>query len=81
MQIYNVGVPFERIAIDIAGPFPVSDYGNRYILVVADYFSKWPEVFPIPNQEACTVAEEIVLNWISRYGVPLELHSDQGRNF
>ena len=68
MQIYNVGVPFERIAIDIAGPFPVSDYGNRYILVVADYFSKWPEVFPIPNQEACTVAEEIVLNWISRYG-------------
>ena len=49
MQIYNVGVPFERIAIDIAGPFPKSDKGNRYILVVADYFSKWPEVHPIPN--------------------------------
>ena len=57
MQIYNVGVPFERIAIDSAGPFPESDKGNRYVLVLADYFSKWLEVYPIPNQEACTVAE------------------------
>ena len=30
---YNVGQPFERIAIDIAGPFPVTDDGNRYITV------------------------------------------------
>lgn len=81
MQVYNVGAPFERIAVDIAGPYPESRKGNRYMLVVADYFSRWPEVYPIPNQEAQTVAEEIVTNWISRYGVPLELHSDQGRNF
>ncbi|GFW60701.1 retrovirus-related Pol polyprotein from transposon 412 [Trichonephila clavipes] len=28
-----------------------------------------------------TVAEAVVQHWISRYGVPLQLHSDQGRNF
>ncbi|GFW67792.1 hypothetical protein TNCV_3871231 [Trichonephila clavipes] len=31
--------------------------------------------------EAPTVAEAVVQHWISRYGVPLQLHSDQGRNF
>lgn len=81
MKLYNVGAPFERIAIDVAGPFPKSRSGNKYVLVAMDYFSKWPEVYAIPNQEATTVAEALISNWISRFGVPLELHSDQGRNF
>ncbi|GFV89713.1 retrovirus-related Pol polyprotein from transposon 412 [Trichonephila clavipes] len=46
-----------------------------------DYFTKWPEAYPIPDQEASTVAEVLVQHWISRLGVPLQLHSDQGRNF
>ncbi|GFX37107.1 retrovirus-related Pol polyprotein from transposon 412 [Trichonephila clavipes] len=46
-----------------------------------DYFTKWPEVYPIPDQEAPTVAEAVVQHWISRYGVPLQLHSDQGKKF
>ncbi|GBO31697.1 hypothetical protein AVEN_36944-1 [Araneus ventricosus] len=46
-----------------------------------DYFTKWPEAIPIPNQEASTVVEELVRAWISRYGVPMILHSDQGTNF
>ncbi|GFU69066.1 hypothetical protein TNCV_4457931 [Trichonephila clavipes] len=46
-----------------------------------DYFTNWPETYPILNQEASTVAEVLVRNSISRFGVPLQLHSDQGRNF
>src|SRR5436190_18615568 len=46
-----------------------------------DYFSKWVETYALPNQEAFTIAEEIIKQWISRFGTPLELHSDQGRNF
>ncbi|GFW59237.1 retrovirus-related Pol polyprotein from transposon 412 [Trichonephila clavipes] len=46
-----------------------------------DYFTKWPEANPIPDQEASTVAEVLVQHWISRFRVPLQLHSDQGRNF
>ncbi|GFW21947.1 retrovirus-related Pol polyprotein from transposon 412 [Trichonephila clavipes] len=78
---YNVGAPFEHIAFDILGPLPRTASGNKYLLVVMDYFTKWPEVYPIPDQEAPTVAEAVVQHWISRYGVPLQLHSDQGRNF
>ncbi|GFW16114.1 retrovirus-related Pol polyprotein from transposon 17.6 [Trichonephila clavipes] len=40
-----------------------------------------PEAYPIPDQEASTVAEVLVEHWISRFGVPLQLHSNQGRNF
>jgi len=39
----NVGAPFERIAIDIAGHFLESDKGKRYLLIAMDYFTKWPE--------------------------------------
>ncbi|GFX40395.1 retrovirus-related Pol polyprotein from transposon 412 [Trichonephila clavipes] len=46
-----------------------------------DYFTKWPEAYPIPDQEASTVAEVLVQHWISRFRVPIQLHSDQGRNF
>ncbi|UYV74989.1 K02A2.6-like [Cordylochernes scorpioides] len=81
MREYNMGAPFERIAIDVIGPFPVTEGGNRYILVAMDYFTKWPEAYAIPNQEATTVAKVLMDNLICRFGVPLELHSDQGRNF
>ncbi|GBM28166.1 Structural maintenance of chromosomes protein 4 [Araneus ventricosus] len=46
------------MALDILGPFPVTTKGNRYVLVLMDYFTKWPEAIPIPDQEASTVAEE-----------------------
>lgn len=81
LRLYNVGAPWERIAVDVAGPFPVTDSGNKYFMVVMDYFTKWPEVFAIPNQEATTVASKLVEEVICRFGVPLEIHSDQGRNF
>ena len=81
LQIVSVGAPMERVAVDIAGPFPVSAAGNRYIVVLIDYFSKWPEAFPVPNQEAETVARVLVDGVFCRFGVPEEMHSDQGRNF
>ncbi|GFV84434.1 protein NYNRIN [Trichonephila clavipes] len=76
LQLYNVGAPFERIAFDILGPLPRSSDGNNNILVVMDYFTKWPEAYPISDQEASTVAEVLVQHWISRFGVPLQLQSD-----
>jgi transposase InsO family protein len=46
-----------------------------------DYFTKWPEAYAIPHQEASTVVEALVTNFFCRFGIPKELHSDQGRNF
>jgi len=71
----------ERMAVDIAGPFPCTERGNKYICVAMDYFSKWPEACALPNHEAETVAEFLVTQVFTQFGVPRELHSDQGREF
>ena len=76
-----VGAPFERLAMDILGPFPRTDRGNKSILVVGDYISKWLEENLLRDQEATTIAKAFVERSVSNFGVPLPLHSDQGSNF
>jgi len=79
LRIYNAEMPFEMLQMDILGPFPVSASGNRYLLIISDCFTKWVEVFPIRNFRTKTIAEILVNQMISRFDVPLEVHTDQGR--
>ena len=72
---------FDRIAIDIADSFAESDKENKYLLIAMDYFTKWPDVYAIPNQEVSTLADALVTNVFCRFGVPMQLQSDQGPNF
>ena len=81
MQQYIVGAPWERMAIDILGPLPYTYEGNRYLMVVEDYFTKWTEAIPIKDIEASTVAKKFVERIVTIFGVPLQIHSDQGSNF
>ena len=52
-----VDVPLDRLAADILGPFPESTWGNKYVLTVIDYLTKWVEIFAIPNQSMVTCTE------------------------
>ena len=72
--------PFSRIAMDIVGPLPRSRHGNRYILVVCDYATRYPEAVALKNIDAETIAEELVTIF-SRVGIPREILTDQGANF
>jgi hypothetical protein len=76
-----VGGTLDRLATDILGPLPETPRGNRYILVVTDHFTKWVEIFAVPDQTAITCADRILNDVIARYGCPINLHSDQGRNY
>ena len=67
--------------MDILGPLPVTNRGNKFIMVVSDYFTRWAEAYALPNQEASTVARALLEGWICRFGAPEIVHSDQGRNF
>ena len=71
----------DRIYTDILGPLPTSDNGMKYVLLVQDQFTKWIECYAIPDQTAETVAHKIVFEFISRFGAPLSIHSDQGKNY
>ena len=52
LKTITAGHPMQVIAVDITGPFPESEAGNRYVLVVGDYFTRWMECFALPDQEA-----------------------------
>lgn len=78
---YHVGETMERVALDILGPLPLTKKGNKYILVMVDCFSKWTEAVALPDQEASTVAKAFVDTIICHFGAPLQIHTDQGRNF
>jgi transposase InsO family protein len=81
MRPTRVGDRFQRVAMDILGPLPESEKGNRYIVVISDYFSKWVEAVPTTNMEAATIADVFVNTFVTRFGVPHQLHTDQGRQF
>ncbi len=75
-----VGEPFQRIAMDLVGPLPRSRAGHRYILVVCDYATRYPEAIPMKSIDAERVAEELV-QLFSRVGILQEILTDQGSNF
>ena len=81
LQQFPVGEPMQRLGVDVLGPLPLTNRGNRYILATVDYFTKWPEAYAIKDQEAETIVNALVEGIISRLGVPESIHSDQGRNF
>ncbi|MES9881558.1 MAG: reverse transcriptase domain-containing protein [Sedimenticola sp.] len=76
-----VGAPLDRLATDILGPLPLTPRGNRYVLLATDHFTKWVEIMAVPDQTATTCANRLLNDVISRFGCPLTLHSDQGRNY
>nr|KAG5688410.1 hypothetical protein BaRGS_001192 [Batillaria attramentaria]KAG5698105.1 hypothetical protein BaRGS_031795 [Batillaria attramentaria] len=73
--------PFRRVAVDLVGPIvPASDRGYRYILVMVDYATRYPEATPLKNIETETVAEALWNMW-TRLGIPAEVLSDRGTQF
>lgn len=77
----TTGAPWDTLAIDYMGPFPVTPRGNRYIMVMTDHFSKYVEVIAMPNQHAEECALTIVNEFVARWGSPLTIHTDQGMTF
>ena len=72
--------PFDRIAMDIFGPLRRTRSGNKYVLVIMDYATKWPEAFPLRNITSETIIE-CLIEVTSRLGVPKEVLSNNGTNF
>lgn len=75
LQSYQTGAALDCLHLDMLGPFLVSTAG------IIDQFTRWVEAYGVPDQGAETTARRLVYEFISRFGCPLELHSDQGRNF
>ena len=80
-QMPLIDEPFHRVAVDLIGPlYPATDRGNRYVLTVVDYATRYPEAVALRNIDTECVAEALV-DIFSRVGVPREMLSDNGSQF
>jgi len=76
-----IELPFKRVAVDLIGPIaPLTDRGNRYVLTMIDYATRYPEAMALKSIEPETVAEALV-TMLSRVGIPEEILSDRGSQF
>jgi hypothetical protein len=73
--------PNQRVHADLFGPLKTSGSGKKYILCITDAFTKYIELVALPDKEAETVAQALFNRWICRYGSPLQLTTDGGKEF
>lgn len=88
--------PWHHIGIDFIGPIhPTSIKGNRFVLTISDYFTKWVEAIPLPSKHALGVAKALFKVTLYKFityivcvgkvfmtmGLPRLLTSDQGGEF
>lgn len=72
--------PFEVVAMDIVGPLPQGKGKMCYVLTTICMATRWPDVVPLKSISAKSVAEALV-SIFGRTGLPLQLLSDNGKQF
>ena len=71
--------PFEAWGIDVIGPISsLSARGHRFILAIADYFSKLVEAIPLAEVKTTNVINFIKHHVIHRFGVPMRIIHNNG---
>jgi hypothetical protein len=72
---------WQRMAMDIVGPVPVSNKGNTNILVMIEYVTRYVIAVPLKNTKAPTIMRKFIKHVINTEGIPSEILTDQGKNF
>ncbi|GBO42180.1 Gag-Pol polyprotein [Araneus ventricosus] len=75
-RIPTASFPFQKVGIDAVGPFVTSIEGNKHLIAMTDYFSKYAEAYPVKNIQSETVCK-VLMNFISRHGIMRVLYSDR----
>jgi transposase InsO family protein len=72
---------WQRVAMDIVGPVTESYRGNKYILVLMEYVTRYVIAFPLKETTAQTIVKKFIKHVITKEGIPAQILTDQGSNF
>ncbi|ROT76340.1 hypothetical protein C7M84_005068 [Penaeus vannamei] len=72
--------PFERVSVDLI-ELPVANNGDRYVLTIVDELTRFIQLVPMPTKDAHTVADALISHFITLFGPPVTLLSDNGSEF
>lgn len=73
--------PFQLVGIDFCGPFHSTPSGNKYVLVITDYYTRHVTAIPLANCTADTTALTLFNEFFCKYGIPTTILSDRGSHF
>ncbi|GIY58159.1 reverse transcriptase [Caerostris darwini] len=72
--------PFQKCTYDTVGPFVTSSFGNKYLIVIYDYFIRCTEAHAVENIQSSSLAQ-VLVDFVSRHGLIQTLYPDRGSNF
>ena len=75
------GYPLQTVAIDLVGPLEPGNHDFKYILTVEDLWSRFVQCYPLKTKETAEVARVLMERFISNFGCPMSIHSDNGTEF
>ena len=73
--------PMDLVAAVVLSGSPQANDGSTCMIVAVDCMTKWAEAYALANEEASSCMNALYNGFFSRFGMPNQLHSDQGRNF
>lgn len=66
--------------MDLIGKLTTTDSGNRYICVMIDYLTKWPQAYALKSKRANEVSD-CILQFFYQFEAPKRIFTDQGKEF
>ena len=76
-----VGDPFTKWGIDFMTCQPPSIAFHHYIIMVVNYFTKWPKAMPTYSKNAKSAPQFLFNHVITQFGIPKSIIIDHGSHF
>ena len=81
LRTLEIGAFNDRWAMDHCEPLWTTTRGNRYVLVLTEYLTRYVVAVAAPDRQASTVARVLVTEVLTKFGAVRELLSDGTKEY
>jgi transposase InsO family protein len=81
LKLFPAAEPVEYVSLEILGPLPKTEHGNRFLLIIIDRFSKLTRTVPLRTISAYVIAKAFCEHWVFLYDPPRYALTENGAQF